>query len=318
VVDAPALDPPARLRTLCKYAVHLYLTGRYQRADELLGQVDAALAQADGDPLLEACALETRSFREAARANQGASLALLERAVAAYLATDDRRSACMARNNLGYTLIQLGQLEHAAAELEDALADAERLGIAYAVVILRHNLAVAIGALGQRERAETLLRRSSDEYRAQRDLPMASLCRVHLAKIWLEAGQAAAAAREAEAALDGMASNPTCRVLGLAVLARARVAAGQPDALAPAREAYGILEALGTLDEGELLVRLALAEALAAAGRADEARAVARVAQARVAELAASLEPALAESFRRRVSEHVALDAVAAKLGAVV
>ncbi|HTJ43866.1 MAG TPA: protein kinase [Kofleriaceae bacterium] len=309
VEGAPPIDPPARLRTLCKFAVHLYLTGRYERADVLLAQVERA---AGADPLLEAQLLETRSFREAARGDQGTSLGLLERATAAYLAADDLRSACMARNNVGYTLIQLGQHARAASLLEGALADAEQLGIAFASVILRHNLAVAIAGLGQRDRAEQLLRQSSEEYKAQRDAPMASLCRVHLAKIWLEDGRAAAAVREAEAALDGLVTNPTCRVLGLAVLARAKVACGQP-AIAIAREAYGILEALGSLDEGELLVRVALAEALAAGDRDDEARAVVQVAITRVGELAAHLSPELAASFRT-VGEIVALDALAARL----
>jgi hypothetical protein len=84
---------------------------------------------------------------------------------------------------------------------------------------------------------------------------------------------------------------------------------GERDALPPAREAFAILEQLGALDEGEMLVRLALAEALGAAGRADEARAVVDVACGRLDVLAARLDPELAAGFLRDVPEHAALGA---------
>ena len=74
--------------------------------------------------------------------------------------------------------------------------------------------------------------------------------------------------------------------------------------------------ALGGLDEGELLVRLALADALDRAGRDDEARAVAAVAARRLDDLAAKVPAALRADYYGRVPENAALRALAERLSA--
>jgi hypothetical protein len=150
--------------------------------------------------------------------------------------------------------------------------------------------------------------RAFDEFRRQNDLEMAAVSRTHRAQLHLAMGDAAAAEREASAAHDWLAAHPPSRAIALATLSRARLARGA-DALAPAREAFAILEQLGTLDEGEMLVRRALADALAAAGRTDESRAVVLVANARLDHLASRLDADLAIHFERDVPDHVALRA---------
>ena len=123
--------------------------------------------------------------------------------------------------------------------------------------------------------------------------------------------------RLAQAAVDALEANPPARAFALATVARVRGRRGNTaGALGPAREAYAILQSLGGLDEGEILVRLAHAEALAAVGRADEARAVAEVARHRLDALLAALDDdTLRTTFSTAVEENVALMALAQRLG---
>jgi predicted ATPase len=311
VLAAPPIDPVMRLQTLGKFAVNLYLVGRYERADQLSAHLDAELARTGiRDPLLDARILEQQAFREGARAEQGRALALLRQTASAYLRAGDLRNACMTQNNVGYTFIQLGAYAEAAAHLELALHDAVRMGITYAESMLRQNLAIALGHLGQRDRALSMINAAYEEFRRQNDLHMAAVCRIYVSQLVL-AIDPALAEREASAALVWLTSNPPSRALALASMARARVASGATSsALAPAREAYAILESLGGLDEGEFLIRLAFAEALSAAGRAGESGAVVHVACARLDLLASRLTPELSRTFLCEVPEHAALRAL--------
>jgi hypothetical protein len=294
-----------RLQALGKFAVNLYLVGRYERADQLSTHLDAEIARTGiRDPLLDARILEQQAFREGARAEQGRALALLEATAAAYLRAGDLRNACMTQNNVGYTFIQLGAYQRAVVQLESALHDAVRMGITYAELMLRQNLASALAHLGQRDRAASLIRAAHDDFRRQNDLHMAAVCRIYLSQLAL-AVDPALAEREASSALEWLTTNPPSRALALASLARARVASGAAaTALPAAREAYGILESL---------VRLAYAEALAAAGRAGESAAVVHVAFSRLDVLASRLSPELARSFLFEVPEHAALRALAGR-----
>ena len=101
---------------------------------------------------------------------------------------------------------------------------------------------------------------------------------------------------------------PSLRATALALLARSRLAQGRAgDALGPAEEAFAQLEAAGSVEEGEALVRLAHAEALEAAGRRGEALAARAAARARLLERAARLrDPGLRERFLTQVPDHAA------------
>lgn len=85
-------------------------------------------------------------------------------------------------------------------------------------------------------------------------------------------------------------------------------------ALVPARQAYSILESLGGLDEGEMLVRLVTAAALEANDKLDEARAVAAVGAARLATLASKLPDELRGDYLDQVAENAALRRLAERL----
>jgi tetratricopeptide (TPR) repeat protein len=317
ISDAPALDPIERVRALARGCVNLYLGGRYDRADQLLDRLEGEVARAGlGDePLAMARVLEARAFREGARAEQGRALALLERVLVEHERAGDLRSACLARNNLGYTFVQLGAYTRAAALLETTLRDAERMGQPFISVLAQQNLGVALAALGQHDRAVEVLQASIDDFEKQDDMHMAAVSRAYMAAERLRIGDAEGAARGAQRAADTLAHTPPSHALALAVQAHAQLALGAAaSALIAARQAHAILESLGGLDEGEMLVRLGLAAALEANGKLDEARAVASVGDARLAALADKLPEELRANYLEQVAENAALRRLAERL----
>ena len=319
VTDSPPLDRIERVRALSKGCVSLYLIGRYERADALLALLDAEVArgQLADQPLAIARVLEARAFAEGARAEQGRALALLEQVAVAHERAGDLRSACLARSNVGYTFVQLGAYAQATSILDATLRDAERMGQPFIATLAQQNLGLALSNLGQPERAVEVQLAALAGFVRQGDLHMAAVSRTYLAQHHLRNGDLAAAEREAQLAIDALGHNPPSRALAQATLSQARLDQGDAaGALAAARDAYAILEQLGGLDEGELLVRLALADALDRAGRDDEARAVAAVAARRLDDLAAKVPAALRADYYGRVPENAALRALAERLSA--
>jgi serine/threonine protein kinase/tetratricopeptide (TPR) repeat protein len=314
---APPLDPVERVRALARGCVNFYLAGRYDRADQLLDRIQGEVERAGlGDePLAMARVLEARAFSEGARAEQGRALALLERVLIEHERAGDLRSACLARNNLGYTFVQLGAFARAAELLETTLRDAERMGQPFISVLAQQNLGVALAALGHHDRAVQVLQASIAEFEKQDDIHMSAVSRAYMAAERLRIGDAAGAARDAQLAADTLAHTPPSHALALAVQSHAQLALGDAvHALASARQAYAILESLGGLDEGEMLVRLGLAAALEASGKLDEARAVASVGAARLATLAGKLPDELRTDYLERVAENAALRRLSERL----
>ena len=309
-LTAPVADDARseRVSMLAKSAIQLYLLGRYEHADALCDLTDREHAAAAGDPSATARVHEALAFREGARAEQGRALILLTAAAAEYAQAGALRQAAMAHSNLGYTYMQLGDYASACELLGDAVREGERLGLAFVVSVASQNLGRATALAGDPARGLELERAALAQFREQGDHPMAAVSRVYLAEIHLAAGDAADAAREAAEAAAALTSNPPGRAMALAVRARAQLALGDDSAITTAREGYGILESLGGLDEGEMLVRLAYTEALDAAGRRDEARAMASVAAARLRQLAGRLDnPRLRRAFLEAVPENAAL-----------
>jgi len=92
----------------------------------------------------------------------------------------------------------------------------------------------------------------------------------------------------------------------LIVQARVALARGQVDAaVALATEGIAILDDLGAIDDGEVLMRSTFAEVLHAAGRREEADAALRLGYELLAELLARIHsPELRRSCLTNVPEH--------------
>ncbi|WP_437909873.1 protein kinase [Sorangium sp. So ce327] len=266
----------ARIACFCECGAQLVFGGRYAEADALLARIDEDLrAHPPPDAELVAMAQQLRAIRASAGGDPEACLEGLEAALAAFEQAGDRRSACVIGANLGFIYAELGELGAAESVLRAALEAADRMGLRELETVALHNLGHALGLLGKLDEAQLVERRAVEAFQQRGDLRMEGVARTYLAKIALLSGDAATAEREARAAEAALHVAPRLRAAAVAVRARALLAAGEvAAALGAARAAFGELAALGSLEEGESLVRLAYAEALAASGAHGEASAV--------------------------------------------
>ncbi|WP_437338809.1 serine/threonine-protein kinase [Sorangium sp. So ce394] len=303
---APALRR-ARIACFCECGAQLVFGGRYAEADALLARIDEDLRAAPPpDAELVAMAQQLRAIRASAGGDPEACLEGLEAALAAFEQAGDRRNACVIRANVGFIYAELGELEAAEAALRAALEAADRMGLRELATVALHNLGHVLGQLGKLDEAQLVEGRAVEAFQQRGDLRMEGVARTYLAKIALLSGDAATAEREASAAEAALRVAPRLRAPAMAVRARALLAGGQvAAALGAARAAFGELAALGSLEEGESLVRLAYAEALAASGAHAEAAAV--LADARESLLARAqriADPRRRERFLTAVPEN--------------
>src|SRR5262249_20724689 len=210
------------------------------------------------------------------------------------------------RVNVGWLeATELGMPEKAEQTLRRALELAERMGVARSMASAKQNLGVALMRQGRLDDARTLLADTVVAFARSRDRRMEPGSRFYLTTLHTMAGDPARAEDEAQRALALARDVPTTRACSLAALSFALVAAGRAaEALVSAEEAQQILDTLGGIEEGEGLIRLALAEARHAAGLVDGAREAIAVAARRIAERAARIQdPEVRRSRLERAGE---------------
>jgi hypothetical protein len=308
-------DVASRVIACARIAAPLFLLGQRERATRLLGRAEAlAAAAATTDPAVHARLLETRALAAVSGGGTAEFLALAAAAADAFSAVGDLRNAAVQRANLGSVHVGMGAYPEAERELGEVLATAERMGLPQIAAAARQSLALAVGRRGgPAARALAVVAVAEAEAQGNRRLEIGA--RVVLA---LVTGDPVEAAREAQAAAALAGGATPQRAYALAAAARASLALGRTEeALALAEEAAGVLEAVGSMDEGEALVRLVLAEARRAAGDDAGARAAIAAALRRLGEQAEKIDdPGLRRSFLERVPEHRQTRALAAALAA--
>ena len=261
----PARDAPsARLRCLSECANYLVFGGRYALADAVLG---ALVPGEHLDARARARIHEAYSIRASAAGDTAACVAGFEAALLASREAGDHRNACVTCSNLGFIYLELGDFDRAEAALRTSLEAADRLGLQDLAAIALHNLGYALAYGGKLQEARRLEQLSVEAFHGQGDSRLEGLARTYLARIHLLAGDHADAEQEALAAAELLIAAPPLRAGALATLARALLSSGRAASALPiAREAFAQLESLGSLEEGESLVRLVHAEALNASG----------------------------------------------------
>jgi eukaryotic-like serine/threonine-protein kinase len=137
-------------------------------------------------------------------------------------------------------------------------------------------------------------------------LERARATRSQLATIAFLDGDLHGSEREARTAARRAESMPPARARALAALARAPLGLGRiREAADAARRALDVLEELGTIEEGESLIRLVYAETLAASGeRAATAAALAAAREALLARASRVTDPAWRDLFLRKVPDN--------------
>ncbi|WP_437574003.1 protein kinase domain-containing protein [Sorangium sp. So ce887] len=307
--DTPAVGNAQRAKLIClaDVAAALILGGHYAEGNALIETVERALARAENQDIeVDARLHEARSYLAMCAGDLGAGVSGLEAAALAFEQAGDHRNACNMRANLGNGYTELGDFERAESMLRAALAEAGRLHLHDMRFSVELNLAQVLAYRGHLAEARTLAESAATLSGQAGVVRTELIARCYLAKIALASGDLGVAEREARAVVALASSAPTFAVQASAVLARALLGLGRTDeAMRAAAEASSQLAELGTLEEGEPLVRLTYAEALAASGR--HAEAMAAIASARTALLARAeklIDPTWRERFLRGVPDN--------------
>ncbi len=289
---------------LVRVAGYLASGGRFELVDQALARIDAAAAALE--PAVLARAQDLRARVACFAGDHAVGVAGFEAAAAVFERLGDERSVAEMLTNRGVTLGELGALEQAEENLRRALGTAERLGLGYVSAGVRPNLVQILAFLGRAAEAQAVAERAVADTRAQGDRRFEGGALLYQAMALLLAGQAAAAEACAHAAVAALADVPTVRPAAVATLSRALLAQGRTaEALALAREANSLLDSLGQVEDGEVAIRLALAEALAATGELGDAKAALIKARDRLAIRAAAIaRPDWRESFLARIPDH--------------
>jgi eukaryotic-like serine/threonine-protein kinase len=308
VSSAGTLTAP-HLVALTRAACVLMQAGNYPSSDDLLRTIDAAYEQSrkqDEDPLAVAHVYRTRAYRAHVGGDAASALSLYNVAIANFEQAGDTRAACRYLVSAAAACIELGAYADAERALGDGLASAERMGLSGVTASGFHHMGMLLARVGDTAGAVRREDAAIDAFKVQGDRRMEGAARLYRALFLAMGTELARAEQETLAAMETFGLTPPLRAYALAVLGRIRLTGGAPEsAEAHAREAMGILDALGGIEEGESYVRLTFAEALDANGDHDAAREAIATARVRILERAAMIhDPAWKSSFLESVREN--------------
>jgi tetratricopeptide (TPR) repeat protein len=302
----PAEPGPFHVVAFARCACQLYATDLLREADDLLACAERFVrVPGAAEPLTLAWLCHARSWAQLFRGDFGESLRQEDLAAELFDRAGDARHAVSTRVGLAHSYRDVGQHARAEAILREAMPIADRLGLRRVSLGARNTLAIILPMLGRHAEALDLMRASVAGYEADGDARMLAATHANLGRILGMVGDIAGAEREARLSL---AIQATCsaHALANAVLSYARLAAGHIEgALSAARAGMRILAEHGAVQESEILVRLAHAEALHAAGDPASLRALAE-ARDRVLERAGRIRDLdLRKTFLENIPEHV-------------
>ncbi|MGK3988768.1 protein kinase [Sorangium sp. So ce136] len=305
----------ASVSALARIAGALLHGGQYAAAEEIVQELArVAMPLAERDAAVAARIHALRASRALCYGDPAASLECTEQSIPAYLQTGDLRNACLSRVNAAHCLVQLGMYHRAEAELRDALAEAERIGLHNVAAFAKQNLGLLWTQQGDLAAARTVTAEAVEAFAAQANRRQEARSRAYLAAILTRLGNLGAADNEAGAAVAMLAHVPTLQALALAVRARVLLEQGRAqEGLDAARRGLGLLVEAGGTEEGEAQIRLVYAESLRAAGHHEAAREAIAVAMQRLVARAQWIhDPARRQSFCQAVPENAKTFALAA------
>jgi eukaryotic-like serine/threonine-protein kinase len=257
-----------------RVTVALTQNGHYALADDILARVAPNLDALGDDPGARARWELSSAARALYIGRVGDYLVLSARAAENSRLAGDLRGAAIHLHNVGHAHVELGLYAEAEHRLRAALREAERLGLPNVVAATKNNLGFAVARLGRAKEGIALLRDSIQALDAQADLRMYGGACNHLALVLGELGLPAEAELVARQAVEALR---TCRPLlcqAQGTLARVLLNQGRvEEALTIARAATALLLELGSMADGEIALRLTMAEATRAAGDEPAARA---------------------------------------------
>lgn len=255
------------------------------------------------DPLASADVKGTEAATQAVAQNFVAAARLFEAASEEFRQVGNRRLQCMHAINAAQDWSRLGAYGRAETLMRQAIAVT---GHAWSLACANGALGVALAGNGQLEAAQRLLEQAAVEVQEIGDPRTSAAIVIDLSRVVNAGGDHACAEAHARAAVKLATGVPTLETYSFAALASALLDQNRAEeALEPARTAFEIAQSLGTMEEGDVFVRLTYAETLHALGNHAEARDVLRAAHQRLLAIAAIIDDEnIRRSFLERVPEN--------------
>ncbi|HWN69017.1 MAG TPA: AAA family ATPase, partial [Haliangium sp.] len=246
-VQCPPGAEAKQILCLCRGTFQLVFTARFTHADQVLARITALAAQAgELDPLTIAQIHHVQGLRASHAGDVGTCLRHLEAVVAAFEEAGDTRNVALERTTVAWCWAELGYFGHAANLGERSLAFCRQSGIQQAITYAKVNLGYILSLCeGRLSEARRLLDEGIEECRLVGNPRLEGWARAHLTWVDHQAGDHAAAEREATRAVGLLTMSPGLQAWAMAARARALLAQGlaQP-ALEQARSAMAILDHL--------------------------------------------------------------------------
>jgi eukaryotic-like serine/threonine-protein kinase len=235
------------------------------------------IAQGAGDSGTHAMlrALDARFMATAFRGDFSASIESASAVVESADRVGDAVLATRARINLGFVLTRVGRFEEARDALEQALIDARMLRMRAGEGFALHNLGMCSARLDDLDRAIQLERDAREIGEETHHYRLKLNSRIYEAEIlcWRgEPGDLREALQLIETCQREAGDHPVSYVEATGVLGQVhRARRDLPSCVAACEDALERLGAIGSMEEGEEMLRLTYAEALFDLGRNDEA-----------------------------------------------
>ena len=300
----------ARVTAAARVAERVIFVGELDSVDAVLSWVNRrGQTVVESDPGARAFVFLARLNRAKWRGNLEDAAVFAQEAVDCFEVLGDARNASMQRQEAAFALMQLGAFPMAARIVDEAVAQAERLGLPSVILKAKLRQGQLQARMEQRERAVRTLEEAIQGFAAIRNPIEEGIARAYFAGAMHLAGQHVRAQEEAMVALPLLERCPPYRAGLLGLVALTRLDSGDvPAALEAATEAMRLLRELGGTLEGEAIIRVAYAETLNASG--DRAGALVAIREARdwVLERAAGVKnPEWRRGFVDRIREHLRL-----------
>ncbi|MBL8683860.1 MAG: protein kinase [Myxococcales bacterium] len=311
VHEARTSTADKRLLLFARLAIHLSASGERSLARLPMAELERALGAgtpADSN-ILGHCAA-ARAAWAYFEGDPQAYATHVARSIEAFDAAANRRGALAQRSNLGFALMDLGDLDAAERSLRDTIERARGLSNKQVEGFCLHNLGLVLAWRGAIDEGERVEREAIEIFERSGFLRFIGASKLYLADIALSDGraeQAVAIAREAVSVLEPV---PSLRTQARSTLARALAeCARATEALSIAREAVSECDEHMSADASAVWTWRNLAECFSRAGASDEAEAARRAAKKALSARAAKIvEPSARRRFVESVPDHRVVD----------
>jgi eukaryotic-like serine/threonine-protein kinase len=303
----PQMMTAARVVALSRIAVRFVMSGGFATADALITRVERDAKEVlEKEPAARAFMLSARVARALWLGDIEPAATLAQDAVACFDLVGDERNAAMQRDNAGFALLQLGAFAASENMLIDAIASAERLGLATVLNDAKLHLGQFFSRSFRTEESVRTLTDAMDGFVLQQDPIGEGLARIYRAGAIHLSREHAAAAEEAKHALPLLEGAPPIRAAALGLIALMRIDAGDAEgAYEAGAEGMRLLEICGGTIEGEAIVHIGHAEGLRAKGDIEGSKIAIASARDRLLARAAKIKaPELRRGFMERLQEH--------------